>query len=217
MTITFTPSWTDDAAGTRVVIAPQALARGSVVRGTLALAGKHGAYLFVGVGRGGTTALTNGVQVEIRRTLNAGAILTPGAPWASFLSQTAAAILKAINLGAGYPAGSSAFEVDGTGTPAADEDYACWGVDAIPAGGTALPKLEFVRVSKFSGTTLTIDAPCKQVKVDNEILTSKADQWWVWVPGGCTVEVIIDYGDDAAGEAVAVVCYAQTLDSEQGA
>jgi hypothetical protein len=214
MTITFTPSWTD--TGTQV-IAPQALARGSSVRGTLALAGKHGAYFFVGIGRGGTTALTNGVNVEIRRTLNAGGILMPGAAWQSPVSGTAAAILKAINLGAGYAAGTSAFEVDGTGTPAADEDYCCWGVDAIPAGGTSLPKLEFVRVSKFSGTTLTIDAGCKVAKVDNEILTSKADQWCVWIPGGCTVEVIIDYGDDAAGEAVAVVCYAQTLDSEQGA
>jgi len=214
MTVTFTPSWTD--TGTQV-IAPQCLARGSLVRGTLDLSTKFGAYLFLGIGRGGITALTNGVNVEIRRTLNAGGILMPGSPWFAALSTTAAALLKLINLLAGYVAGTSAFEVDGTGTPAADEDYCSWGVIAIPAGGTALPALEFIRVSKFSGTTLTIDAPCKVAKIDNEILTSKADQWCVWCPGGCTYSVIFDYGDDAAGEAVAVVCYAQRLDSEVGA
>jgi len=214
MTVTFTPSWTD--TGTEV-IAPQALARGSSARGTLNLLTKHGAYVFIGLGRGGTTALTNGVTVEIRRTCNAGAILMPGAPWFSALSTTTASIVKLINLLAGYAAGTSAFEVDGTGTPAADEDYCFWGVDAIPAGGTALSTLEFLRVSKFSGTTLTVDAPSKQAHADNEIITNRADQWCVWCAGGCTYEVIIDYGDDAAGEAVAVVCYAQTLASEQGA
>lgn len=213
MTITFTPSWTD--TGTQV-IAPQTLAKGSAVRGTINLLTKHGAFLVVGIGRGGITVLTTGVNVEIRRTLNAGAILMPGSPWFSALSTTAAAILKAINFGAGYAAGTSAFEIDGTGTPAADDDFACWGKTAVPADGTALPDLEFVRVSKFSGTTLTIDAPCKVAKIENEVLTSKADLWCVWIPGGCTVEVVIDYGDDSAGEAVAVVCYAQTLDSEVG-
>lgn len=214
MTVIFTPSWTD--TGTEV-IAPQALARGSSLRGTLDLSTKHGAYVFVGVGRGGTTALTNGVNVEIRRTCNAGAILMPGAPWFSALSTTTAAIVKLINLLAGYAAATSAFEVDGTGTPAADEDYCFWGVDAIPAGGTSLPTLEFLRVSKFSGTTLTVDAPSKQAHADNEILTNRADQWCVWVAGGCTVEVIVDYGNDAAGDTIAVVAYAQTLDSEVGA
>jgi hypothetical protein len=213
MTITFTPGWTD--AGTQV-IAPQALEKGYSVRGTINLLTKHGAFLFVGIGRGGTTVLTTGVNVEIRRTLNAGGILMPGSPWFAGLSTTAAAIIKAINLGAGYVAGTSAFEIDGTGTPAADDDLCFWGKTAVPANATALPDLEFVRVSKFSGTTLTIDAPCKVAKIENEVLTSKADQWCVWCPGGCTYSVVIDYGDDAAGEAVAVVCYAQTLDSEVG-
>jgi hypothetical protein len=219
MTIAFTPSWTDDATDARKVIAPQCLARGSVVRGTLDLStNKFGAYLFAAIGRGGVTALTNGVNVEIRGTLNAGAILMPGAPIVPLLSDSAAAILKLVNLLAGYPAGTSAFEVDGTGTPAADEDYCCWGVTAIPAGGVALPNLEFVRVSKFSGTTLTIDSPCKIAKIDNEILTSKASQWGrIWVPGPGVIEIIFDYGDDAAGESVAVACYAQVLNREVAA
>jgi hypothetical protein len=212
MTITFTPSWTD--TGTQV-IAPQCLTLGNLVRGTLDLSTKFGAYLFIGIGRGGTTVLTTGVQVEVRRTFNAGAILTPGAPWAAYISTTAAAIYKLINNNPGpYAAGTSAFTIDGTGSPAYDEDICFWGATAIPANAAALATLEFARVSKFSANVMTIDAPSKQSHADNEILTNKADQWLVWCPGGCTYSVVIDYGDDAAGEAVAVVCYAQTYNSE---
>jgi hypothetical protein len=218
MSITFTPTWTDDAAGARIVIAPQALEKGYSIRGTLDLSTKFGAYLFLGLGRGGTTVLTNGVNVEVRRNVQAGSIRFPGAPWFSALSTTAAAIVKLINNTPGpYPVGTTALTLDGTGTPAADEDYCCWGVDAIPANATALPALEFVRASKFAANVLTIDAPCTVQKVDNEILTNKSDQWCVWCPGGAVYGVVFDYGDDSAGEAVAVVCYAQTLDSEQGA
>jgi hypothetical protein len=54
MTIAFTPQWTDTG---QQVIAPQCLARGEVLRQTLDLANKFGAYLFVGIGKGGITAL----------------------------------------------------------------------------------------------------------------------------------------------------------------
>lgn len=216
---TFTPSWTDDAAGARVVIAPQCLARGSVVRALLDLsASKWGAYLYLALGRGGTTALTNGVNVEVRRNLKGGAILWPGGPWWSNLSDTVAAYLKAVNNGAGYAADTVAMEVDGTGTPAGDEDLCFWGATAIPAGGTALPNLEFCRVSKFAGTTLTVDAGIKVAKVDNELFANKSNLWPpIWCPGGAVYGVLFDYGDDAAGESVAVVAYAQVLDSEQAA
>ena len=204
------PSWTD--TGTEIV-APVALGRGGVRRGTIDLRATFGAYLFLGVGRGGTTALTNGVGVEVRRTLQNGGILMPAAPHFSAISDTAAAIAKQINHSGGYSAGTSAFVLDGTGTPAADEDLCFWGKTSAPGDGTALPDLEFLRTSKFSSPTLTVDAPCKAAKIDDELLTNKANGWSVWCPGGCVYEVIFDYGDDAAGEAVAVVAYAQTYDS----
>ena len=203
------PSWTDNGT---TVISPVALGRGNVKRGTIDLRSKFGAYLFLGVGRGGTTALTNGVNVEVRRMLNNGGILWPAAPHFAALTDTAAAYAKQINNAAGYAAGSTDFAVDGTGTPAADEDLCFWGATAAAADGTALPNLEFLRVSKFSSPTLTVDAGCKVAKIDDELLTNRANGWSLWCPGGCTYEVVFDYGDDAAGDAVAVVCYAQTCD-----
>lgn len=218
MSITFTPVWTDTATQ---VVTPQCLGRGSTVRGTIDLGTtptEFGAYLFIGIGRGGTATLTNGVNVEVRRMLNTGTIRMPGCPWfaAVTTSPTVAALLKTIDFAAGYAIGTTSMVLAGAGTPAADEDYCAWGKTAIPAGGTALPNLEFMRVSAFAVPTLLIDSPCTVAKIHTEILTSKADQWCVWCPGGCTYEVIFDYGDDAAGESVAVVCYAQIYNSELG-
>jgi hypothetical protein len=203
------PSWTD--TGTTVV-SPVALGRGNVRRNTIDLRSKFGAYLFLGVGRGGTTALSNGLNVEVRRTLNNGGILFPGAPHFAAITDSAAAYAKQINNGGGYAAETTAFAVDGTGTPAADDDLCFWGVTSVAADGTALPNLEFLRVSRFSSPTLTVDAGCKVAKIDDELLTNKANCWSVWCPGGCVYSVVFDYGDDAAGETVAVVCYAQIFD-----
>jgi hypothetical protein len=203
------PFWTDTGA---TVVAPAALGRGNVKRGTIDLRDKFGAYLYVGLGRGGTTALTNGVNIEIRRTLNNGGILWPASPHFAALTDTAAAYAKQINNAGGYTVDTAVFAVDGTGTPSADEDLCFWGKTAVQADGVALPDLEFLRISKFSSPTLTIDSPCKRAKIDDELFTNKANCWSVWCPGGCVYEAIFDYGDDTAGEAVAVVCYAQTFD-----
>jgi hypothetical protein len=203
------PSWTD--TGT-TVISPVALGRGNVKRNTLDLRDKFGAYLFLGLGRGGTTALTNGVNVEVRRMLNNGGILWPAAPHFAALSDAAAAYAKQINNAGGYPVDTAAFAVDGTGTPAGDEDLCFWGKTSVQSDGVALPDLEFLRVSKFSAATVTLDTGCKRAKIDDELFTNRANCWLVWCPGGCVYSVVFDYGDDSAGEAVAVVCYAQTFD-----
>jgi hypothetical protein len=202
------PSWTDTGIE---VVSPVALGRGEVERGTIDLREKFGARLFLGVGRGGTTALTNGVGVLIRPMVDGGDVIFQ-APAAAYLSDIAAAYAKQIDNVAGYAAGTSAFVTDGTGTPAGDDKICFWGKTAVQLDGVALPDLEFARVSKFASTTMTVDSPCKIAKVDNELYTNQANCWSVWCPGGCVYEVVFDYGDDAAGEAVAVVCYAQTFD-----
>jgi len=205
------PSWTDSGIE---VIAPKAMARASLPkRGTLDLTNKFGAYLFLGVGRGGTTALTNGVNVEVRRTMNAGGMLLPPAPHFAAVTGTAAAVLKQINNPGGYPAGTQQFTIDGADSPAADDDICFWGVTSLPSDNTPLPNLEFARVAKFSSPTLSIDAPCQEIKLDDELITTKAECWCVWCPGGCIYEVIFDYMDDAAGESVAIAAWAQIFDS----
>ena len=103
-----TPVWTDSIASP--VISPQVLALGSRVRGTLNLAGKNGARLFLAIGRSGITALTNGVNVEVRRLV--GGRTTPAG--IGFLSDYAACILKQGNNTSGYATGSQTFVIDGT-------------------------------------------------------------------------------------------------------
>lgn len=205
------PSWTD--TGT-TVISPVTLGRGEVKRNTIDLRTKFGARLFLGVGRGGTAALSAGVNVEVRRIPNAGGIAWPGAPEVAYVSDTAAAYAKSINNAGGYNIGTAAFAVTGTGTSVADEDLCFWGATAVQANGAALPNLEFLRVSKYLSPTLTVDGPCKVAKINNELFTNNANLWTPWIAGGSMVEVIFDYGAAASGtgDAVAVVCYAQTYD-----
>src|ERR1044071_6073921 len=62
-----TPSWTDGV----VVIASQALAKGSVAIGTLSLTSSVAAKVFVRIGRGGGTALSAPIQTFIRRLITA--------------------------------------------------------------------------------------------------------------------------------------------------
>jgi hypothetical protein len=216
---TFTPAYTD--TGTQI-IAPQALAKANLIRGTLDLLtapSPFGADLFIGIGRGGVTPLATGAYVRVRKMLKNGGILMPGgATHLSTITSLSAAILKLINNGAGYTANTSTFAIDGTGTPATNETYAFWGyATAPPANGTALPNLEFLKHSLQSGgTSLTVDSPCKIAKIDNEMITNLADTWSIWCPGGFVYEVIVDYGSEANGEALAVVAYAQIYNSEQG-
>ena len=211
---TFTPSWTD-AGGT--VVSPQCLTRGNSVRGTIDLRTKYGAFLLAGIGRGGTTALTNGVNFIARRVPNNDGVHI-AADFCNFVTATAAAILKLVNFVAGYAAGEQTLTIDGTGTPSASDIFCLWGVGAIPANGTALSTLEFLRCSlQAGGTSITFDTTTKQAHADNEYLTSKAECYCVWLPGGSVYEVIFDYGDDTAGEAVAVACYHQTYASDTSA
>lgn len=219
MTATFIPNWTD--TGTQV-IAPQCLVRGNLIRGTLDLLAaptKVGAYLCIKVGKGGTTALATGAFVRVRRMFNNGGIITAGSPWFAAVTTLTAAILKLINNGAGYIAGTSVFAIDGTGTPAADDTYCFWGVATTPpANATTLPNMEILKCStQAAGTSITVDSPCKVAKIDNEILTRNADGWMVWCPGGAVYEVIIDYMAEANGEPLAVRCLAQIYNSDQGA
>jgi len=104
----FGPSWTDSV----VVQAPYALIKGAtgVVRSVtgLDLRTKVGGMLFCAVGTGGSTALTNGVDVIVRRMLGNGAAgqHAYAAAYAAFRSRTTAG-LRLINNGAGVAAGQS--------------------------------------------------------------------------------------------------------------
>src|SRR5947207_341364 len=63
---TATPNWTDNVS----VIAAATLAAGNKTRGTIDLRSKFGAFLFVRLGRKGSTAPASAIQVQVRRVLN---------------------------------------------------------------------------------------------------------------------------------------------------
>ena len=198
---TINPTWVDNVS----VQAPYAISYGVCldVTNNPDLRGEHGAYLFIGVGRSGTTGLTNGVDVRVRRLLNNGTGAPKyGADLVAFRTGTVCGE-RAVNNGDGYAAGSSSFAFDGTGgTSFAVGDLLCfWGVDAVPGSDGAVSPAngsEFLRVSKGITTPVVTDQGCGVAKINNEVFC-QADAWIVWLPGGSLYELIFDYGDDSAG------------------
>lgn len=204
-----TPVWTDPVSA---IIAAQVLARGSTVRGTLDIRSKFGAYLFLKLGRGGTTALTNGVDVMARRLVgNAAATVgyenPAGTP--ALLSQNAAASGTTVSTDSN--SGQAALNV------ASITGFAAGDIIAIQDSGGGVTRLEYHRVSKTATGILTLDRNLvfTHTAAQADTVRNKADVWApLWLPGGALWEVIFDYGDDAAGESVTVQALAQTYDSE---
>lgn len=210
---TITPVWTSSS----VLTSPQCLTRGSTLRTTLDLRAKYGAKIYTGLGRGGTTAITApGVYFICRAMPDVGTVQRIVVPFAQMNTQVPAtgAILKLINNGSNYVAGTSTFTIDGTGSPAVDEWYCFWGVTSIPANGVALATMEFGRVANISGSTsVTLDSPSLFAHNDNEIITNRADCGVFDLPGGALYEFVWDYVAHAAGEAVAIGAWYSTYDS----
>jgi hypothetical protein len=194
--------------------------RGTRLSATIDLRAKLGAWLYIGIGKGiGATGLTNGINVEVRRTLNNDGICMPGSPYFSAQSDTLAASgIKACTVSL-----AAASDTIPIGTLAAafavDDDVCFWGDSIAPslhAAGDSLTTIEFARCASIGGTNsslIVLDRPCKQAKVSGENVSNKANMWSVWCEGGATYSVVLDYSDDAAGDNCAVVVYSQTLDS----
>lgn len=200
---TTTPTWTDNVS----VIAAAVLARGSTSRGTLDLRAKRGAYVLIRIGRGGTTALTNGADVLIRRTINNDAAIHP-APTPHLVTSIAAAASTTVD------ADSNSGQADLNVT--SESGFAAGDLICIQDSGGGVTRLEFARVSKVASGVLTLDANLKtsHTGAQADTVRNKSDLWSVWIDGGATYEVVIDYGDDAAGESLTVEVKAQTYDSD---
>lgn len=213
MANTVTPVYTDNIA----VVAAQVLARGSVASGTINTGGggasmKFGAWLMLAVGRGGTTALTNGVDVLIRRIINNNAATAGGVHPDSGqrrLSSTVAA--NSTTVSSDSNSGQAVLTV-ASGTGFAADDVIC-----IQDSGAGVTRLEFHRISKISGGTITLDRNLQfsHTAAQADTVRNKADVFApIWLPPGSLYEVIFDYGDDAAGESVTIVGLAQSYDSD---
>ena len=206
MSTSIRPSWTDNAA----VVALATLALNGVSRATLDLSIKFGAYLILQAAKKGTTALTNGVDVIVRRTVNAGGIVHPG-EWFHGLMDAPASQVTTINVDVAL--GATTLNVVATASWAAGDV----GVISDGADGAGdLSRVEWFRVARVTDAThLLIDAPTQfaHTAAQADKVRNKAAAFPpLWCPGGAKYEVIFDYGDDAAGESVLVRALAQTYD-----
>lgn len=198
-----TPVWTDNV----VVIASQLLARGSLLRATLDLRAKHGAYVFVKIGRTGGTALTNGVLVRMNRTLANDGIEHPGSVIQLGPGAAAAATVTSVN--GDSAAGQNILFV---GTLLTVEDYVLIG------GGTAREEWGRVAATLSTPNRLVLDRPLRftHTAAQADPVLNRADIYPpVWLQGGATWELIVDYADDTAGDSVRVDVRAQTYDADQ--
>jgi hypothetical protein len=210
MASTITPNVTDDS----VVLANTTVTLGSVNRVTpIDWRTKWGGYIFARIGRLGTTALTNGVTVLIRRVIApsgaysaATAVLHPAAV-SPFVGGITAAVSTTC-AASGNPAGSASLTVAST------TSFVVGGYIYIDGAGSG--NKEFLRVAKItSGTVLLLDAPTQLAHNSaSDNVTTQADVLTpVWVDGGSFIEVVIDYGASTTGSSVAAEVYAQSFDS----
>lgn len=201
-----TPSWSEvDVIGGTSDPKSDALSLGAIAEGSLDLRTKHGAYLHCRIGRGGTTALTNGIDLLIRRTLENNAVAHPG-PVAQHRSSTVAAAGTTVDTDSN--SGQKVLQV-------ASESGFVAGDFILIAGGSA--REEWARVSSTGSTILNLDRNLQftHTAAQADAVRNQADIFPpIWVMGGATYEVLFDYGDDAAGDTARVECKAQVYDSD---
>mgnify|MGYP001279709818 CR=1 FL=1 len=205
MAQTVTPTWTDNVT----LLARTTLAKSITSNNsTFNWATKWGGFVFIRIGRGGTTALTVGVNVLLRRTINNGAILNVGGATPSLVSQIAAAVSVACSA-SGNTAGVTTLTANANVTLAAGDIIFVDGT-----GGTANSEWCRVAVPVTAGTAIVLDAPTKFNHANTaDTIRNKADEWTVWLEGGCTYELVFDYGASTTGENVTIEAFAQTMDS----
>lgn len=204
MASTITPTWTDNVA----VKVLASLARQATSRSTLDLRAKWGAMIMARIGRGGTTALTTGIVMLARRTINNDVISHVGGAAAQLVGQTAAAISTTC-AAAGNNAGVSSLTVASTAS------YVAGDLIFVASAAPAAADSEWCRVADITNaTTFLLDEPTRFAH--NSVahtVRNKSDMFTFWLEGGATYEIVFDYGDPAAGDTAYVEAWAQTLDA----
>jgi hypothetical protein len=208
-----TPVWTDST----VVLAPQVLARGSTVRGTLDLRAKFGAFLHLEMGRGGTTALTNGVDILVRQLWDGDSAATHSPTQPAGMPALLSSIVAATSTTVDADSNAAQATLNVTSTTG----FAAGDIICIQDAGGGVTRLEFHRVSKITNPgasgELVLDRNLvfTHTGAQADTVRNKSDVFApIWMPGGSYYEVIFDYGDDSAGESVTLSALAQTWDSD---
>jgi hypothetical protein len=186
---------------TATVVTAQVLARGNNVRGTIDLANKVGAFLYPRIGRGGTTAVTNGIVVQVRAVpgLTGSTTIHPVSNKSRQGGTTTAVSTTCATTDSN--SGTQALNVALiTGFSASD-------VICIQDSGGGVTRLEWAYVSKTATGVLTLDAPLQftHTAVGADTVRNQSDVFSpIWLEGGRLYEVIFDYGRATTGDSMTV-------------
>lgn len=146
---------------------------------TLDLKTKFGAWLLVRIGRRAATALTRSGYVSVRRSDN-DAVVLPNTN-RDCVSQTAAAQSNTVASG-----GSSGSD---TVTLTSATGFAVGDTICLHSDDTSANRVEFARVVSISSNTLTVERNFRTSHNANDRVTSLADVFEVWLPGGDIYEI----------------------------
>ncbi len=171
--------------------------------GSIDLSAKFGAWLFISVAREDATAVAAGIRINVRRTDGTRAV--KNSPF-SRVGGTVTAVLT--NVDADSASGQSVLNVTTTTNFAVDDFIAI----GDPSDGS---RLEFARIAKITnpgaGGELVLDTVLEftHTAVQGDQVTTQADLWQMWLPGGDNYIIEADYGRAATGPDVVVRAIAQ--------
>lgn len=203
MAATITPAFTDNVT----VAAITTLARNATARATLDLRTKWGAWVHVLTGRGGTTALSAGIDILARRTQGNGGVIAPAA--VPQMRTDSAAGQSTTCAASGNNAGSTSLVVAST------TSFAAGDLILVQDNATPTSVSEWLRVARVTDSThLLLDTPTQQAHNSTaHTVRNKAEAYAFWIDGGALWEIIIDYGAQSTGDTLTYMILAQTLDS----
>jgi|688.fasta_scaffold15194_3 hypothetical protein len=162
------------------VEAPVVIGSGSLgTLRTLDLKLKRGAWLYIRVGRRVATLLTRPGYVMVRRTDN-DALVHPFTAY-DFVTQIAAA--QSNTLSAGTSIG------DGSITLTSATGFAIGDTICLHSDDTNANRVEFARVTNIATNTLTLERNLRVAHNNLDRVTSLADCYSVWLPGGDHYEI----------------------------
>jgi hypothetical protein len=218
-----TPVFTDSVAITGVALQAITKTVTPSARGTFKVPG-FGAYVLLGIGRGGTTALSpNGVVPIIRRLIGHGvggaatSLYIPPTWWTA-QSDTVAAVSTAC-AAAGNNAGATTLTLNAAATyTAGDLLIVTDGVTGGAAPTAANTEFARVAVTSSASTSLILDSPTTLAhNSTSHFVRNHANLYAVWCEGGpdgtATYEILFDYGGATAGDQAMVIAVMQTFDS----
>lgn len=201
---TITPTW---AATTTAVLTPQMLAKGAVpLVGTVAVTSLKGGYLKVRIFRSGATAIDVAIQVRVRR-------LTGDSPpkyfdiWYAYTCGKTTAV-AGVAAGSGNNAGVTSLTLNAAKTFAAgpNGDIQLGVIDNTTTPTTAS---ELLRQAFPTSTTVKVlEFPTQSAHNNTaHVVCDQAEALSIWLDGGESYSLSIDYASATTGDSVYVDAY----------